>query len=229
MSKNKHNIYLVELPSICLCIFFVLQVISMFYYPGGTFLNLDTEEYSFTKNFLSDLGRSVSFSGKNNFISSQLFNTSLMVAGGVFIMFYYNVIYIFVEYNYTIVAFGGTVFGILGGIMLITVGLTPSDLYFSSHVIAAKWLFRSFFISSICYATVIYLSNLFDNKDAVGYVLFALSIFLYIIISEFGPSPKESEFALTIQVVSQKIILIIMFMAVYMQTLGLKKLRSLSF
>ena len=71
MSKNKHNIYLVELPSICLCIFFVLQVISMFYYPGGTFLNFDTEEYSFTRNFLSDLGRSVSFMTTSTIIWPQ--------------------------------------------------------------------------------------------------------------------------------------------------------------
>ena len=228
MLINKHNIYLVELPGVCLIIFFVLQIISMFCYPGGTLFNFDAEGYSFTRNFLSDLGRSTSFSEENNFLSSQLFNTSLIIAGGIFIMFYYNIIYIFVECKYMIIAITGSFFGILGGAMLIMVGLTPSDLYLSLHVLAAKWLFRSFFISSICYATVIYLSNLFDNKDAIGYVLFSLSIFLYIIILELGPSPKESELALTIQVISQKIILIIMFMAFYMQTRGLKKLRSLS-
>ena len=200
----------------------------MFCYPGGTLFNFDAEGYSFTRNFLSDLGRSTSFSEENNFLSSQLFNTSLIIAGGIFVMFYYNIIYIFVEYKYMIIAITGSFFGILGGAMLIMVGLTPSDLYLSLHVLASKWLFRSFFISSICYATVIYLSNLFDNKDAIGYVLFSLSIFLYIIILELGPSPKESELALTIQVISQKIILIIMFMAFYMQTRGLKKLRSLS-
>ena len=228
MSINKHNIYLIELPGVCLVIFFALQVFSMLCYSGGTFFNFDAEGYSFTRNFLSDLGRSVGFSLKNNFISSQLFNTSLIIAGGIFIMFYYNLIYIFVEYNYMILAILGSFFGIIGGSMLIMVGLTPSDLYLSLHVFAAKWLFRSFFISSICYALIIYLSNLFNNKDAFGYVLFSISIFLYIIISELGPSPKESELALTIQVISQKIILIIMFMAVYMQTHGLKKLRSLS-
>ena len=76
-------------------------------------------------------------------------------------MWKYNLIYIFVEYNYLILAILGSFFGIIGGAMLIMVGLTPSDLYLSLHVFAAKWLFRSFFISSICYAIIIYLSNLF--------------------------------------------------------------------
>lgn len=226
MSLNKHNIYLVELPGICLVIFLILQLFSMLCYPGGTFFNFDTEGYSFTRNFLSDLGRSISFSSKNNFIASQLFNTSLIIAGSIFIMFYYNLIYIFVEYKYIIIAILGSFFGTLGGFMLIMVGLTPSDLYLSLHIIAAKWLFRTFFISSICYSILIYLSNIFSNKDALGYVVFSLSLLFYIIISELGPSPTESELALTLQVISQKIILIIMFLAVYMQTRGLKKLRT---
>jgi hypothetical protein len=47
---------------------------------------------------------------------------------------------------------------------------------------------------------------------------------LYILISELGPNPKMSQFALSLQVVSQKVILIIFMFAVYIQTLGLQKL-----
>ena len=49
---------------------------------------------------------------------------------------------------------------------------------------------------------------------------------IYIIISEFGPNPKDSELSLTIQVISQKLILIIQILTIYCQTLGIKKLNK---
>ena len=148
----------------------------MLTYSGGTLFNNGNTGYSFTRNFLSDLGRYASFSMEHNFFSCQFFNMSLILAGGLFIMFYINVRNIFAGYKYTYVLFFGTVFGILGGISLIGVGLTPSDLYLSLHDFFAKWLFRCFFISSICYSLVIYYSDIFDTKYALSYILFAFSI-----------------------------------------------------
>ena len=64
------------------------------------------------------------------------------------------------------------------------------------------------------------------NKYAGGYMVFTVSILLYILISEFGPGPNVSQFALWLQVVSQKIILLIFMVAIYIQTLGLQKLQK---
>ena len=60
----------------------------------------------------------------------------------------------------------------------------------------------------------------------MGYLIFTFSILIYIIISELGPDPTLDLFALTLQVVSQKMILLILMAAIYIQTLGLKKLQS---
>ena len=204
--------------------FIFLQILSMLLYPGGTFFNQNHIGYSFTRNFLSDLGRLSTFSLENNFLSSQIFNMSLILVGIVFSAFYFHLQKLFVLYKYVPIALIGSIFGILGGIFLIIVGLTPADLYFPLHVLSAKWLFRAFFVSSLCYSFVIYHSDFIENKFSVGYVSFALSILLYILISELGPSPRESELALTIQVVSQKIILFIMFFAVHLQTKSLERL-----
>ena len=73
---------------------------------------------------------------------------------------------------------------------------------------------------------MIFRHSQFENKYATGYLVFTFSILLYIIISELGPDPKVSQFALTLQVVSQKMILFIFLGAIYIQTLGLKKLQS---
>ena len=132
MLQNKDRIWLIYLPQICLCVFLFLQIIAMLLYSGGTLFNPETLQYSFIRNFLSDLGRSEGFSGNNNFLSSQLFNTSLMLAGFVFITFYYKLTIIFVEYNYFLAKLG-SFFGIMGGLSLMAVGLTPANLYLSSH------------------------------------------------------------------------------------------------
>ena len=197
----------------------------MLAYSGGTLFDPYSNGYSFSRNFFSDLGRIEGFSGNINYIPAIFFNMSLIIAGIVFVIFYINTRNIFVEYNHMGLAMVGSLFGVLAGISLAGVGLSPADLFLPLHIVSAKWLFRCFFGASICYSIIIYRSNIFGNKYALGYLMFACSILAYIFISEFGPSPKESELSLTIQVISQKIIVLILLSAVYIQTVGLQKLR----
>jgi hypothetical membrane protein len=224
MKKIADNPWLIELPRLVLGIFVILNIIAMLSYPGGTFLDDTTVGYSFTRNFLSDLGRTLSYPGEVNFISSQLFNMALILSGVVFANFYLHVRKIFTADNQKTLALIGSFFGVLGGLSLAGVGLTPADLYLDLHMICATWLFRFFFVASLCYSMVIFRHSKFENKYAMGYLVFTFSILLYIIISELGPDPKVNQFALTVQVVSQKMILFILMAAIYIQTIGLKKL-----
>ena len=196
-------------------------------YPGSTYLDHSSKAYSFINNFLSDLGRTLSFSGASNFFACQLFNMALIFAGAVFVLFFIQLKNVFQDTrgmkNLSLV---GSVFGIFGGFCLVGVGLTPSDLYLDLHIIFANWLFRFFFPTAFCYSWVIYNSAEFENKFALGYLVFSISILAYIFISELGPDPKMSQFALTLQVVSQKIILVIFMAAIYIQTIGLKRINQ---
>jgi len=224
MKKNDLCFWVIDLPRLALGVFIVLNIITILSYPGGTYIDHTTVGYSFTRNFLSDLGRTFSFSEEINFLSSQLFNMSLILAGMIFVSFYIYVRKVFSTDNLRTLAFIGSFFGVLGGFSLAGVGLTPANLYLDLHIICATWLFRFFFIASLCYSIVIFRHYKFENKYAIGYLLFALSILIYIIISELGPDPKVDQFALTVQVVSQKLILLILMAAIYIQTIGLKKL-----
>ena len=224
MNNIKKNPWLISLPRIVLVVFIFFNIIAMLAYPGSTYQNNISPGYSFTQNFLSDLGRTLSYSGEINFLSAQLFNMSVILAGFVFSFFYLYVRKIFSGNNQRILSLFGSIFGILGGLCLAGVGLTPADLYLDIHIIFATWLFRFFFVASFCYSVVIFRDIKFENKYATGYLLFSVSILLYIVISELGPDPKISMFALTLQVISQKIILFIFMASIYMQTLGLKKL-----
>ncbi|MBC8256438.1 MAG: hypothetical protein H8E85_03935 [Candidatus Marinimicrobia bacterium] len=226
MKQITDSPWLIQMPRLVLGIFIMLNIIAMLIYPGGTYLDHSTAGYSFTRNFLSDLGRTISFSGEVNFLSAQLFNMALIFSGMVFANFYLHVRKVFVAENQQILALIGSFFGVLGGFSLAGVGLTPADLYLELHIVCATWLFRFFFVASLCYSLVIYRHSHFENKYALGYLVFTFSILLYILISELGPDPKVNQFALTVQVVSQKMILLILMCAIYIQTIGLKKLQG---
>ena len=224
MNNIEKNLWLITLPKMALGLFITFNVFAMFFYPGSTFLNNLSTGYLFTQNFLSDLGRTLTFSGEVNFLSSRLFNMSLILAGGIFSLFYLHVRKVFNTENQRALAFIGSFFGLMGGLSMMGVGLTPADLYLEIHIICATWLFRFFFVASVCYSFVIFRHSQLKNKYAGGYLVFTFSILLYILISELGPDPKISQFALTLQVVSQKVILLIFMASIYIQTLGLKKL-----
>ena len=226
MNNIERNPWLIAFPRMVLVLFIVFNIIAMISYPGSTYLNESNPGYSFTRNFLSDLGRTISFSGEINFLSAQLFNTSLILAGGVFTLFYIYVWKVFLADNQRLLALIGSFFGVLGGLSLIGVGLTPADLYLEIHIVCATWLFRFFFVASLCYSIVIFRHDRLENKFASGYLVFTFSILLYILISELGPDPKVSSFALALQVISQKLILFILMCSIYIQTQGLKKLQN---
>ena len=228
MHKNKYNInlWLIGFPRKALWVFSSINILAMYLYSGGTYWDHSSADYSFTNNFLSDLGRTTSFSGKNNFLSSQLFNFSLIIAGFIYSMFYFYAIRIFSKDKYKVIALLGSFFGILGGLSLIGVGFTPSNLYFNLHVLFAHWLFRFMFIASLFYSYIIYKHPKIENYYSLGYIIFSLSILIYILISEFGPPPNKNEYALFFQVVSQKLILIIFMIAIYIQTIGIEKIND---
>ena len=54
-------------------IFILLNILAMLTYPGTTLHDKSSIGYSFTNNFLSDLGRFISWSGEQNFYSNLFF------------------------------------------------------------------------------------------------------------------------------------------------------------
>jgi hypothetical membrane protein len=73
------TVYLIRFVSI----YFIFSVIiAGFLYPGGNIFEPDQVGYSFTKNYLSDLGGYMSRSGEINFLSSFIFNTSMLFYAG---------------------------------------------------------------------------------------------------------------------------------------------------
>ena len=224
MNNVHKKAWLITLPRQVIWLFVILNIIAMFLYPSGTLRDNLSSGYSFTKNFLSDLGRSMTFSGEINFLSSLIFNIAMIISGGALSLFYFKVRKVFNEDNQKVLVLFGSFFGILGGVSIVGVGLAPADLYKDVHVLCANWIFRFMFVASILYTVAIFRHPTFDNKYSGGYLVFAISILSYILISEMGPGSEVSDFALLLQVVSQKMIFLIFMVAIYIQTIGIQKL-----
>ena len=87
----KTKFWIVKMPKYSIIIFCILNIMAMILYPGGTLHDTEKTGYLFTRNFLSDLGTTVSHSGVNNTISCILFNASLCICGFTFIMLFYMI------------------------------------------------------------------------------------------------------------------------------------------
>ena len=181
MKNIRKNPWVITFPRQVLWLFIILNVAAMLLYPGSTYQDNLTSGYSFTENFLSDLGRTLTFSKEINFLSAQFFNMSLILAGAVFTMFYIHVCKVFNEENQRTLAFIGSFFGMLGGMSLAGIGLTPADLYLDLHIICANWLFRFMCIASLFYSIVIFRHPVLNNKYAgiYGFYCFYFIIYTY--------------------------------------------------
>jgi len=126
-------------------------------------------------------------------------------------------------FRYNFLSKLATLFGVLGGLSYIGVAFTPSNLLLDAHIFFAHSIFRFLFLSSFLYSILIFKTKSFENKYGYGFVIFAIMVLTYVLISEAGPDPRTSSEALFLQAVSQKIIAIWILLSIYMYSLGLGK------
>ena len=226
MQPNANNFFLFSLPKFTLIAFPIFLVSAMFLYPGGTIFDDQRLTYSFTENYLSDSGRTENFRGEPNFFASTLFCYGLSLAGLTFIAFFYSIVSFFQESKRSgQLAILGAFIGILGSLCMIGVGFTPVDLYRTAHIFCANWLFRLFFVSSLCFSLAIYTHPTIPNKISGGYLVFSLLILSYVLIDELAPNASTSISILQLKVVAQKLIIIAFLIVIFLQSVGFKKLQ----
>ena len=230
--------FIVVLPRYSMIAFIACIAIAIKLYPGGIYHMVSetgarmcpgvscidpghyTVGYSFFKNFLSDLGRTIAHSNENNFHSSMLFNMVLTFAGITYILFYINLRWVF---RNNLLASIGSLFGICGAICFIGVALTPADLFLKPHILFNHWIFRFFLGSMICYSWIMYRAKTIDNKYIIGNIVFILSLIFYILVLVYGPTPAEPG-GLEFQAISQKFIMFNFFASIVVQTMGFSKI-----
>lgn len=202
-----------------------------------------SDTYSFSQNFFSELG-SINTNtdddhleppnlnnNKSNTISMILFNGSLICVGIVLLVFYANFYKLFKYKEDSSKSRKISKFcmylGVITGAMFAGVGLVPHDLHFGFHVFFANWAFTSLLPLSMLHALSFKYSNHISSAYASGYAIFCCVLLSYVYLIFWGPAiGPEAVFTkndLTLQVVAQKIIVLIFIMSMIHQTQGIRK------
>lgn len=208
------TVYLLRFVSIY---FIIAVIISSLLYPGGNIFDPEQIGYSFSKNYLSDLGGYMSRSGQINFLSSFIFNSSMFfyAFSGIGFLFVPSLF----KDNKTIyvLALTGSVFFFFGSFFFAGVGLTPHDIYQELHGFFAKNAFRLLVPASILYVIALFKSSVNNKYTLVtlGYLIFTISYVIYQIYIEDALKSPE---ALMESVTIQKIIAIVSTISIFSLT-----------
>ena len=196
----------------------------MILYPGSIKLDPTTVGYSFTHNFFSDLGRTMTYSGESNFSSSGVFLLSLVLVGFGLISFCFTATSL-LQKNRTSATLGklGLLAGIVSVISIPGIGFTPHNLYSETHIYFTETGFRSFLVLMLLYTGAIWKNeNGIPKSLATTMIGFAVLVAIYIGIMEWEPEIDTTE-GLIFQVISQKIIVFALIGCILIQSIQLLK------
>ena len=217
------NFWTIKVVRFVTCFFVFACIVAAFFYPGGNIHDATQVGYSFTHNFLSDLGGLESHSGDKNMVSFILFNLSMILFFLVGISFLL-VPLLFKENKSTfILAIIGSLFFFVGSIFFAGVGFTPYDLYLDLHTFFALNSFQLMVPASLLYL-IVFLRSSLSFKYSIVIAFFLLSVFLYVIYLNFGESPFNSKEALIISASIQKYIAFLSVTSIFSLTFGFSQL-----
>jgi hypothetical membrane protein len=217
--KTKERLLFFILPSAAIVVFIFLVIMGAMSYEGGHRLDLNSEGYSFSNNYLSDLGRIKTVAGMDNSIPFYCFNSSLIILSVVFSFYFLFLPSIYDEsIEIQNIARVGSVFGFLASICFAGVAYTPADLFIDAHIFFADWLFRLMNLTIVFYAItyIMMKKNYFIFSFIFGIV--ALVVTAHIVLSDFGLSRFFYE-PHTIRVLSQKAATIALIISVPLMTI----------
>jgi hypothetical membrane protein len=200
--------------------FVVLTSLAMLTYAGGAVDDHASRGYSFTHNFLSNLGMITAPSGRANWISAALFFISLASAGACLVIFFIIFPRLFQSGQLQkVLGMIGSFFGVLAGISFIGIAFTPADVARPAHVQFVMWAFRLFPLAILFYVPVLFMDKRFPRRFAWVFALFCLMLVGYYLLLTNGPDFNSPQ-GLVIQAVGQKIIAYTSILCIGIQSIG---------
>ena len=228
-----NKFWYIYVPRFIIIISIVAFAISMMLFPGGNHLDTNQIGYSFTKNFISELGRYKSMSGDTNFFSSFIF-TSICCLNIFLGISFLKIPKLFkqnkISYGFALI--GGT-FIFIGCLFYIAVGFTPEDLYFQKHIFVAEYFFNTTSLGIIFFSIAILFSRINNLYASLSLALIALLVIYAINLShipEIDPADTmlyAQTYTMETQVfkvIMQKLMAIMIMINIYTFTIGINNL-----
>lgn len=203
----------------------ILSIFAMLFYTGGTRINPFTSGYTFWMNYISDLGRSIAYSGVPNTVSQIFFIIMELIWVSTFIvlLIFLSASLIGSQKRKWLGASGG-ISAVISGLVLIGTVLSPEDIYPELHMVFALGYYLTMALMAIFIALAIIVEKKFSIKYAILFIILALFLLIYAIISLIGLNfPLTSEL-LILYVVGQKVITYTLLAATCVISYGMWKL-----
>jgi hypothetical protein len=185
--------------------FLVLTAVAMLVYPGGAVYELDANRYLFLRNFFSDLGATITPSGRPNLASHILLILALGCVGLALVVASSNW-KVIVRRRQAAQAVGraSQVLEIIAGLGFIGIAATPWNLVLDAHNGFVRAAF-GFLLAYDLALLVIQLGNSWPSAYTAANALYLLLLLAYVGILFFGPG-LDTKSGLEFQVAAQKII-----------------------
>ena len=193
--------------------------VAIMLYPGGTVLDESTHGYSFTHNFLSDLGSTVAFNNTRNLPGAVLFSAGILI--GVTVLagtFVGSIRLLSTEPRARLFARLAAVAGAFVCLGYLGAALTPLDRAFHLHIMASIVASRSFPIAALLLAIATARDRRFRVRATVGWITLILVLVGFIAVAKLGPRPS-TERGLTMQVINQKIMVLTVLVVLWLESL----------
>ncbi|MFT3698797.1 MAG: DUF998 domain-containing protein [Kofleriaceae bacterium] len=187
--------------------FVVLTTLAMWIYPGGSWPEPHATHYQFTANFLSDLGRTITFDGRSNMASSILFGIALVTIGAALIAFAWGWSVFATERRARAAGIACAILGSLSGLAFIGIGLTPWDRHLDAHNACVFAAFGALLFYVIALTIVMWRNHAPRSWLAIDLVYLAC-VLAYVLIIALGPR-LDTIHGRFVQVVTQKAIVYI--------------------
>jgi hypothetical membrane protein len=178
--------------------YIVTTLILMALYTGGNRYAPDLSHFVLNQNYLSDLGRTIDFAGKQNSYSIFYAITLSLVGIGIFLFFLQVTRTISNKFKYLLI-----LLALISSLSYIGIALFPVDQDIATHVKFGRIAFFSFFFTSTIFHILI------DKKKhpKTNKLLFILNslLFGYLALMLFGPSSAQGVWALQLKTIAQKV------------------------
>lgn len=205
----------------------VLAIVAALRYPGGTFNDPSTRGYTFTENFLSDLGATVAHNGEPNRFGAVLFVIALLLLvvgiGGALIGLVR--LHSRTPEGRPFARLAGFV-GLLVCLCFAGVAVTPENRLLAPHVFLTKAAFRLFPLVPFFLFVACLRSNAVPAGFRYAWAFLTLALAVYVYILDFGPRVSAPG-GLVTQVSAQKAVTItIIVVFVYLSVQAERALRA---
>ncbi len=180
----------------------IVVAVLMWLYQGGSLFHPDATHYIYDQNYLSDLGRTQSFSAHPNPIWFVYSITLSLVGMGTGFFFY--ALQQILDSRFKILV---TVLGIFSGLGYIGIAFSAVDVQLHQHLFWGRVAYFSFFFGLLLFNILLQRSRyplIYKYVSILNVFLFA-----FLLLSLFGPSSKEGVSALQLKTLAQKLMVVL--------------------